>query len=137
MSREILITYSTSASSWPLIATESNNVLWAKIRACYAKLVPSCYISTLLKALPLTLYLFSDTWLYDHVVTSYIAMILWTDVELWKLFLRKFTFTEKSDLLQKFYTTKIWSHTVLYLFQARFQDSSAVIMVCLALFSTV
>ena len=30
-----------------------------------------------------------------------------------KIILRKFTFTETSHFLRKFYTTKIWSHTVL------------------------
>ena len=47
-------------------------MLWAKIGASHARLIPSCHISALLKAL----YLYSDTssdkWLYDHVVTSYI-----------------------------------------------------------------
>ena len=40
------------------------------------KLVPSCDISALLKTLHLALHLFSDTRLYDHVVTSYVATIM-------------------------------------------------------------
>ena len=40
-------------------------MLWAKIGAGHAKLVLSYQISAL--------HLFSDAWLYDHVVTSYVA----------------------------------------------------------------
>ena len=89
-----IIAYSTSTSCWPLIAAESNNVLWAKRGAGHVKLVPSCDISALLKILHLALHLFSNMRLCDHVVTSYVAIImyLWTDMEL-----RKFIFTENSD----------------------------------------
>ena len=46
------------------------------------------------------LHLFSDTQLHDHVVTSYVAIQnIW--IELRKLFLRKVTFTEKSDFLNQ------------------------------------
>ena len=48
-------------------------MLSAIIGAGYAKLVLSCHISTLLNVLHLTLHLFSDTLLYDHMVTSYVA----------------------------------------------------------------
>ena len=89
-------------------------MLWAKIEADHVKLVPSCDISTLFRTVHLALHLFSDPRLYDHVVTSYVAtiMFLWTDMDLWKLRLRKFTFTEKLDFLWKFNIMKIWSHTV-------------------------
>ena len=33
-------------------------------------------------------------------------------MELQKLSLQKFTFAEKLDFLQKFYTTQVWSRTV-------------------------
>ena len=64
--------------------------------AGYVKLVPSCNISTMFKTLHLALHLFSDPWLYDHMVTNYVAIImfLWTDMELRN---KKFTFTEKLD----------------------------------------
>ena len=75
-------------------------MLWTKRGAGYVKLIPSCDISTL--------------WLYDDIVIIYVAiMLLWTDIELRNLFLQKITFTEKSDFLRKFYTTKIWSHTIV------------------------
>ena len=48
-------------------------MLSAIIGAGYAQLVLSCHISTLLNVLHLTLHLFSDTLLYDHMVTSYVA----------------------------------------------------------------
>ena len=69
------------------------------MEAGHVKLVPSCDISALLKTLHLALHLFSNTQLWDHVVTSYVAIImyLWTDMEL-----RKFIFTENSRLFMKF-----------------------------------
>ena len=59
-------------------------MLSAIIGAGYAKLFLSCHINTLLNVLHLTLHLFSDTLLYDHMVTSYVASYyaLWTDMEL-------------------------------------------------------
>ena len=57
----------------PALHADCDNMLSTIIRAGYAQLVLSCHISTLLNVLHLTLHLFSDTLLYDHMVTSYVA----------------------------------------------------------------
>ena len=78
------------------------------------RLVPSYHINALLKAL----HLFSDIWLYDHVVTSYLTSCIaicfmnWYQYGITKFVFTKIYFHRKSDFLQKFFATKIWSHTV-------------------------
>ena len=83
----------------------SDNKLWAKIGADHAKLVASCHVSNLVKAL----HSFSDTpsdmWLHEHMIASYLFLCFYKLIWNYKIyFLQKFTFTEKSDFLQKFYT---------------------------------
>ena len=69
------------------------------------KKFPSWHSSALLKALHLHLHLFSNMQLHNHAVNSYRAIHFYEKMELRKLFLHKFTFTEnfyKKILLQKF-----------------------------------
>ena len=95
--------------------TESNNGLCAKLRADHARLVPSCHVTALIKALHLFNNTSSDTWLYDHMVTIATYMFLWTDMESGNSFLQNLL-SQKIRLYENFYTTKIWSHTITTLY---------------------
>ena len=51
-------------------------------------------------------YIISDTLLYGHMVCIYVLILMNCFI------ITKFTFIKNQTFLRKFYTMKIWSHTV-------------------------
>ena len=82
----------------------NNNEFWATIGVDHAKLVLSCHVSNLLKALCSFSNTPSEMWLCDYVITSYLLRVLWTDIN-YEIYFYEILLSQKIRLFMKILKT--------------------------------